>query len=314
MIVLLLTAFYLFGQTLPVTSRSFLVEGRSFTAEQYELYSALLLLALIVILALFPYAHFWKAYPQKGYKLFATAAISGLLVPLLLNMRWSMNRLRMLAFWLVAVMLISWLFAFWQILVNLFRKRLRKPAGWGGQMALILIHIGFAVMAVGILGAENLAFHEEFSISVNETIEVNAYTITLYSIEQKHIAQTDLVFTAGVVENGRQMRMTPALAYFPKRERLHSRPEIHATLLRDVQLVVTRLPEAMDQNAVLRFYVFPLMSWIWAGSAFMVLGSLFRLVSLLGFRCEGMHHVYKDYDYEEQRGGLAKEYCGLIFP
>jgi cytochrome c-type biogenesis protein CcmF len=279
-VLLLLTAFYLFGQTLPVTSRFFLAESKSLTAEQYELYSAPLLLSLVIITALFPYTRLWTTDRKKMYQMLAAAAISGLMVPIIIRSRWPIDPLIMLAFWVVTFMLISWLFAFWRILANRVERKSKITPGWLGHLASVCIHIGFAIMAIGILGAENLAYHTEIRIGENEALVINDYKITTGVIREtwKHIGQTDYELNTVILENGREILLTTTLEYFPKREMLHAKPSIHASVLRDIQIVMTQLPGTLDQKAILQLYVFPLMSWIWAGGALMALGGFFQLI------------------------------------
>lgn len=280
---LLLAGIYLFGQTLPVTSRMFSIEPMSFTPSQFEYYSSPLLLSLVLITALHPIAHLWIVERKKFWKIFSTTAILAALVPITILFGWRLTLLGVVGFWACSLLLFIWFYAFWQDIILPVILKKRTTMHVGVRAASVLIHFGFAVMTLGILGAENLSSYAEIHIGVKDSIQVGRITIYSQAIReiQRHIGQTDYELDIEFEENGKRFALVPALEYFSKREMLHARPAIHSNIARDLQMVMTQLPERPDNKAVLKLYIFPLMSWIWVGGVLMAIGGLLQLTGFV---------------------------------
>ncbi len=281
-VIVLLVAVYLFGQTLPLTSPLIFGESRSFTPEQYVATSAPLLLALLVITGLCAGARLWESDRRKFWRFnTALAGIAGAGAWFFLREA----RLPLggaLGFWAAGYALLAWLAALGQAL---FRAGGPGARGWrflGGTGAM-LVHIGVGVLALGILGAENLEQSAELRMGMMDSAQTGFTKVQTLAIreERAHAGQTDYALEMKVMEGGREFSLTPVLEYFHKREMLHARPAIHSSAARDIQVVMTALPAAPDHQATLRVYRFPLMSWIWAGGALMALGGFIQLAGWL---------------------------------
>ena len=68
--------------------------------------------------------------------------------------------------------------------------------------------------------------------------------------------------------------LKPDLEYFPKMNLLYARPAIDASLIRDVQVIISEWERSTGEGAVLRINIQPLISWIWTGGAVMTLGGI----------------------------------------
>ncbi len=283
-IILILAGIYLFGQTLPLTSRMFTQQSRSFSPAQYVFYSAPVLLALLIVSALCPSAQMWEDDRKKFWRVNAALAGAAIIITLFFLMQWNIQPFSALGFWACAYLLVCWLYAFWKDVIQPAAKhRLAAGKVMRGRLGSIIIHLGFGVMSLGILGAENLEQHAEISLGIMESVRTDFLTLETRSIRevQVHSGQTDYELDILVDEQGRQFGLTPVLEYFNKRDMYHAQPAIHANASRDVQVVMTALPDGLEQKATLMIYMFPLMSWIWTGGALMVLGGSIQLFQLL---------------------------------
>jgi len=279
---ILLVAFYLFGQTLPVTSRLFFETPVLFTPQQYEMYSAPLLISLIVITGLFAIAPIKMLDEWKYKRTLNITLLISLLVPTILLFRWQLSFLNFLGFWACAWLLMTWVYVifadiFWPLL-NKSRRSVLSPH----RLPSMVIHLGFAVMVMGIMGVENLTSQADIQIGIMDNVSIDRYVLNSYAIRQitQSTNQTNYELDIRVDENGKLFSLIPIIEYFPKREMLHPLPAQHSSIFRDFQLVMTRLPEPPGNQVTLRLFVFPLMMWIWVGGGLMALGGLLQLISL----------------------------------
>jgi cytochrome c-type biogenesis protein CcmF len=107
-----LVLFYLFGQTLPITSQIFFNEVVSFTSQDYGIYSAPILLIIVILTALFPLTTIKDEEPQRFNRLLKWMAVFSALCPLTLLFFTHLTFLAMLGFWATAFLLSSWLYTF----------------------------------------------------------------------------------------------------------------------------------------------------------------------------------------------------------
>ena len=82
--------------------------------------------------------------------------------------------------------------------------------------------------------------------------------------------------------------MNPEYRYYPKIDTLTASPDVHSTLIRDVQLIITDWQRPEDNRTALSVHIFPLMSWIWTGGAIML--------------CGGALQLFKGNSHQEQKG------------
>jgi cytochrome c-type biogenesis protein CcmF len=277
-----LVLIYLVGQTLPMTSQLFLPEKMSFTPQDYEAYSAPLLLLVVILTALFPLAHLKDTHP-KGFKRTTIALLTiSITVPLVLLTNYSLSLIAFIGFWAASFLLCSWLYALISnIVLPLFHKKNGKTTQPRGMaLGSILIHLGFAVMALGILGVENISVSYDIHLNLGSDLEISDHTITNLSQDIYQSKNGSLRF-----ENkfkltppiGSTYELVPIIKHFPKINSLHAQPAIAVGFLQDVQILMSEIPDGQENISDARVTFFPLMSWIWAGGAIMSVGGLLAL-------------------------------------
>jgi cytochrome c-type biogenesis protein CcmF len=277
-----LVLIYLFGQTLPLTSQLFLSEKLSFTPQNYEQYSAPVLLLVVVLTALFPIASQKEADLKAFNRTIIILIVISIAVPLVLLIRYTLSTTAFIGFWAASFLLCSWLRALIQsVILPIFLKKNGKT-NHSRRMGLgsILIHLGFAVMALGILGVENLSVSHDMHLNEGSTLEISGHTITNLSQEIYQSKDGSLRFENKfklTPPNGPPYELVPIIKHFPKLNSLHAQPAIAAGFLQDVQILMSEIPDSQENTSDARIAFFPLMSWIWAGGAIMSVGGLLAL-------------------------------------
>jgi len=275
-----LVLIYLFGQTLPLTSQLFLGEKNSFAPLDYEFYSAPLLLALVILTALFPLAHLKDTNPRRFKRSLVGLLLVSALCPLAVLFFAPLTIYAVLGFWAAAFLLSSWLYALVRDFLLPVLSKPKKKSARSKSLGALCIHLGFAVMALGILGVENLSATHDVRLRVGEEITLAKHTFSGH-FQQNYVTEGGIVrfaFGLTVISPGAsQRKLVPLIEHYPKLKTLHAQPAIAAGFLQDVQVVMSQRPNTLDGKAALHITFFPLMSWIWAGGVLMAFGGLLAL-------------------------------------
>jgi cytochrome c-type biogenesis protein CcmF len=146
----------------------------------------------------------------------------------------------------------------------------------GGRVA----HFGLAVLVVGVAVSSASSITGERTLRTGDHLTVDGVSATLVSVGRERNART--MSTSAVLRlTGRGHdggTMTPALRFFPAQGTTVAVPAIVPGFRGDVY--ATLLSARQDgTGARIRLAVNPLVDWIWAGGALMVLGSLVGLRS-----------------------------------
>jgi len=144
------------------------------------------------------------------------------------------------------------------------------------------IHIGFLILALGILGAENLGTQQNIFLSVGESTMLSDHTIKIQAKQEYLSADKHHIYALQVLiedRSGKSWTLNPEYRYYPKLDTLNATPDIHSNLLRDTQLIITDWQRPEDGRTGLQVHIFPLMGWIWAGGIIMVCGGILHLSS-----------------------------------
>jgi len=274
------TVIYLFGQTLPLTSRFFGGQSTAFQAQDYERYSSVFLLLIMAATGLHPLTIFWKNGKRFKPLLAIMPAIAALLLSTVLYWRHPFHSFVFLGFTTTFFSLITWIMAGWHLIVT--KRRLKKGTGFSlRRIGSVFIHIGFSLMAVGILGVENLALKETFTLSPNTPITIGGYKIKENARDLSGMESVDAAFSMdaeATMPNGKTLRLMPNVIFYPKLNGIYPIPAIDSNMYRDVQLLISGFPTSGTQPIEVTLHEFPLMLWIWIGGTVMVLGGTLSLL------------------------------------
>lgn len=143
-----------------------------------------------------------------------------------------------------------------------------------------LIHFGFVLMLMGMLGVENGARQNDIALAVGEhAAAFGDLSITSVSVQQYRDDEPRQTYENALdvgVENKQVVRLTPRIDVYERTDIRTSTPAVHTGLWQDVQVVLLKWG-GTGQRSRLRVLEFPLASWIWTGCGLMVAGTCFTL-------------------------------------
>ena len=282
---LILVAIFLFGQTLPLSSQLILGERRSFSQSNYKTASSPLLLTLVILAGLYPIAHLKDTDENKFNRLLGKLILVSVFCPLIILAFSAASIYTLLGFWAAAFLLCSWLFSFTHtFLFPFFTKPKKKNQGPKiNRLGSTIIHLGFAVMAFGILGVENLSSTHDMYIKKGDEVVVEGFTLLSqndqYYLTDNNVERSE--FSISIYSPvGYHRVLTTTIDYYPKLDTLHTQPAIFSGLFRDLKVLVHKLPKTPNEEVGMFVAIFPLMNWIWAGGILLVIGGLMVLYQL----------------------------------
>ena len=189
-----------------------------------------------------------------------------------------------------AMGLAAWLgvgtLAEWSSRIRLFSSppadALRRLSGLPrAASGMTLAHLGLAVMIVGITGSSAWRAELVTTLVPGETAEGAGYAVTLQAVTEGR--GPNYSFERGTLlisEDGAPVTtLITERRFFPVANQTTTEAGIHTTLLADLYGVIGergRTPETANAWTV-RFFVNPLVPWIWMGALLMSLGGLLSL-------------------------------------
>ncbi len=145
----------------------------------------------------------------------------------------------------------------------------RKSAGY-------LVHIGVAVVAIGITASMSGKIEKEFSLAIGESFQVGGYQLELN--ELKEIDNSNFIGLKGIVtayRSGMKLHATlhPELRRYKRNGESTTEVALKMSLKNDLYLILAGLNEAGDR-ASFKVYINPLQVWLWFGVLIMLFGTL----------------------------------------
>jgi cytochrome c-type biogenesis protein CcmF len=146
---------------------------------------------------------------------------------------------------------------------------LRTLARGRRRYAGLTVHIGLALLAIGITASSNLAEQTQVTLRTGESTVFADHTLRYAGLETDQQAQR-VVLTAKVEVSG-SGPLTPRMNLYPAASEPIGSPSIHRGVLRDLYASVISLQDD-GNSATFRFYRNPGITWLWIGGAVMALG------------------------------------------
>ncbi|HEV2756532.1 MAG TPA: cytochrome c-type biogenesis CcmF C-terminal domain-containing protein [Actinomycetota bacterium] len=138
----------------------------------------------------------------------------------------------------------------------------------------LVIHMGLAVLATGVIWSSSFATERQVTLAEGDTAELGGRTITYEGLdrrEEEH--RTVLVARATVREDGATGVVHPSLNLYPNAREPVGTPSIRYGAFQDFYSSLIGIEDG-GTTATFRFLVNPGVTWIWAGGAVMVLAGL----------------------------------------
>ncbi len=168
--------------------------------------------------------------------------------------------------------------AVWLLMTTLLSMRLKRMHGAAPlvhRLPMLLAHVGVAVLALGVIVAATQSRQSLLSMRLGDQATLGSYTITLLRLHQEKGANYHAtVADIGLSQGGKPLSILhPAQRYFPAAGTSVAKTAMAVNLWRDVYVALgSKQP---DGRWAVRFYVKPLVRWIWLGGLFMVLAAVF---------------------------------------
>jgi cytochrome c-type biogenesis protein CcmF len=157
-------------------------------------------------------------------------------------------------------------------------KLSRSAKGWAQAAAVVvrkrrrygayLAHLGMVVLVVGIAGSHFWQQEKDVSLVPGEQVSVAGYTLTYAGVQQRQLA--DHAELVGAMRLGDQTLEPARATYAALGGQSLTHVAISSTPIADVYVVLAGMNA--DGSASFQVFVNPLVSWIWAGGAIIILG------------------------------------------
>lgn len=280
LLLIALSIFYFVGQTFPITTQIFSGVSRSFSSETYEVGS----LPFIFMIFVGINQYYFKHKNNRPAIMNNIIAVIVAFIGAVLFIIWISSDLIPTTFFTFIIFLIS---KFILEGISVFVKSMCANKSRARKMKInikriggYLIHFGFTLMLMGMLGVEHGTQQVPISLSVGEHETIEGITITNVSIQQFREEEPRMIYENGLDLSlgGKQpVRLTPRIEVYEKTGVRTSIPAIYTSPWKDVQLVLQDWGGANKENSI-EVLLFPLALWIWVGSGLMVLGAGFSLI------------------------------------
>jgi cytochrome c-type biogenesis protein CcmF len=253
----------------------------TWTAAQYEKFSAPLLILILLVTAVCPLADVKKN--KNRLALMITIAVVLLLPAYFLSSQSEKRIASIIGFWSALMVIFSWFELFVRSLWQGARQQNQPSISNRIRLPLIgtmLLHIGIGLSAFGITGQETLSKTFDVEIAQNEEILIGGIKISLVDSKSSidDSGKQLLVANLELIENGKDtFHLMPDQEYFPKMSMLYARPAINSNYLRDVQIIINRWQNPDNGKMSLHVVVNPYLAWLWIGGIFMCLGGLIAI-------------------------------------
>lgn len=266
--VTLLVLVCLFGVTLPLTTQAF--TGQSVEASQlyYEWSFSPLLIVIFISMAL-------GYLPEK--KSLRTFSISGgLVLAVLTGLLFKKTTFfGLIGLWLVfftiSALIITAVYRFNHSFLQ--KKSKRKSA----MLAGILLHLGFALLALGVVGSHSLSDSTIVSLLTGQSTTLGGWQITKTAAGVEVAADEQVLYAEEYVfqkDGGQEIILQPHILYYSDTGSTVSAPSIRSNLASDTYTAILEWDGFSNGTTTVLLSHYPLMAWLWIGGVLLMLGTL----------------------------------------
>jgi cytochrome c-type biogenesis protein CcmF len=149
--------------------------------------------------------------------------------------------------------------------------------------AMIIAHLGIAVMAMGIAVTKTYSEERQVKIAPHETVNLAGYHFTLANIAESAGANFKSVTAEFVVQKaGYSQILSAEQRIYVSHDQSLSKPGILANVWRDLYLALGSPLDNGDWSV--RIYYKPFVRWIWAGGFMLLIGGFLSLINSIKTR------------------------------
>jgi len=162
-----------------------------------------------------------------------------------------------------------------QLVLAAVTARRHGLSAWRGVLGRanggMVVHIGIVIIAVGLTAASSFAHETALTIQQGATAHFEGHTISFSSWE-RYANGNEKGREAVMVVDGR--RFYPRVGSFDGSSTGTATPAIDSSPFEDVYLALTSVPAGLVGPVTVDVFIQPLIAWLWAGGAVVVLGAL----------------------------------------
>lgn len=157
--------------------------------------------------------------------------------------------------------------------IALYRLMVKNRRRYGGY----IVHIGIALIAVGIIGSQNYELETMKTVKFGESIDIKDYRLTYQKLDQKSSGINDIVYAdLTVFKDGKMVGVVqPEKVFYGNWDEPSSEAGLRSTLMEDLYVVLSTWEQ--DGTATFTVKVNPMINWLWIGSFLLVIGSVFAI-------------------------------------
>lgn len=260
------------GTVLPLVS-GMLGQERVVGASYYERATGPLFLAILALMGAGPLLP-WRAVASPVLRAFRWPVTAAAIVVAALLVFGVRSVPALLAIPLAAAAAATCAAEYWRLGLKLRRSGLGLPRAAAAiarkrrRYGAYLAHLGMVVLVIGIAGSQFWQQTKDVTLAPGEKVSVAGYTLTYLGAQQQQLADhTELV---GAMRLGDQTLQPARASYAGLGGQSLTHVAISSTPIADVYIVLAGLND--DGSASFRIFVNPLVAWIWAGGAIIILG------------------------------------------
>jgi cytochrome c-type biogenesis protein CcmF len=157
---------------------------------------------------------------------------------------------------------------------NLFARSRRRYGGY-------VIHIGIAIIGVGVIGSTLFQFDTQRTMQLGETLNVQGYELTFDGIATGQIADDGRIMDIAnltLERNGRELKtLRPRQDLFQQANGELMPMTIasaHSTIENDFYVLLVNWEPISPDRATFKIYVNPLINLVWFGGFILIVGTL----------------------------------------
>ena len=145
------------------------------------------------------------------------------------------------------------------------------------RLGMYFAHFGLAIFILGASVSENTKIEKELVLELGETTKIGSFEYTLERLNEFKSMNYDAIIATVLVSKDQKFITTinPEKRLYHSSESPMTEAGIHARLDRDLYVSLGNMID--DNKWSIRIYDKPLIRFIWIGTIFMIIGSIFSI-------------------------------------
>ena len=155
------------------------------------------------------------------------------------------------------------------------------------RLGMYFAHFGLAIFILGASVSENTKVEKELVLEIGETTKIGSFEYTLERLNEFKSMNYDAIIATVLVSKNQKFitEINPEKRLYHSSESPMTEAGIHARLDRDLYVSLGNMID--DNKWSIRIYDKPLIRFIWLGTIFMIIGSIFSI------RSKKRKHLYE---------------------